>query len=50
LAQELTTSVTTAAKDIDSLLTTNKSGLTFDKAIESFNKINAAYEDITSFD
>ena len=50
LAQELTTKITNAAKEIDSILTTNKSGLTFDKAIEAFNKLAASYDKITNFD
>jgi len=50
LASELTTNVTNAAKEIDSLLTANKSGLTLDKAIEAFGKLSASFEDIKSFD
>jgi hypothetical protein len=35
---------------MDSILTTNKSGLTLDKAIESFDKLSASFSEIDSFD
>ena len=50
LAQTLTTNITETAKDIDTLLTTNKSGLTLDKALESLKTINATSTDELGFD
>jgi len=50
LADELATKVTVAVKEIDSLLSVNKSGLSLDKSIEEFGKLSAAYTDIGSFD
>ena len=50
LASELATKVETAAKEIDTLLSSVKQGLTLDKALESFGKLTAAYSDIKSFD
>ena len=50
LAQEVTNQITSAAKEIDGILSTNKSGLSFDKAIEEFNKLDTAFEEISSFD
>lgn len=49
LAQELTTTITTAAKDMDSIVGTNKSGLTFDKALEEFTELQAQFSELTSF-
>ena len=49
VAQELTDIITSAAKDIDNILSTNKSGISFDKAIEEFDKLNAQFADVTSF-
>jgi len=50
LAEELTNQITSAAKEMDSLLSANKSGLSFDKALEEFNKISSAFpEEITDF-
>ena len=44
LASELTSGVTKAAKEIESLASANKSGMTLDSALEEFKKLSASAE------
>ena len=50
LAEELTTQIINASKDIDSILTANKSGMSLDKALESFNQLSSQFPKLGSFD
>jgi hypothetical protein len=50
LASTLTTQVESAAKEMDSILSTNKSGLSFDKALEEYKTLSAKFSDLGSFD
>jgi len=35
---------------MDSILSTNKSGLSFDKALEEFTNLQAQFSELTNFD
>lgn len=50
LGEDLINKITGASKEIDGILTTNKSGLSLDKAIQEFNTINATLSDPKTFD
>ena len=50
LSETLTTDITSAAKNIDSILTTNKSGLSLDKALDAMKSINAKLGKAFTFD
>lgn len=50
LVQTLKDQILTGAKEVDSILNTNQSGLNFDAALETFSKLDSQFEEITSFD
>lgn len=50
LVQTLKDKIGTGAKEVDSILNTNKSGLSFDAALEEFSKLEAKFDNIKSFD
>ena len=52
LAQGLVDSVSNAAKDINSLLSANKSGLSFDKALDAFKELNTdlSFDKVFNYD
>ena len=49
LSQTVVSKVTEASKDIDNIISTNQSGLSFDKALEEFNSLEVSSDNINKF-
>ena len=49
LAESLTESISQASKEVDSIITSNKSGIAFSQAIEQFSDLQAQFENLGNF-